>query len=198
MWKAGRQFVAVGDAKEGRVIFSGHLQQQGADVRGSFRIEISGGFVSQQQGRLMNEGTAHGHALSFSAGKASRPLVQAMRKSHAVDQLQGAASNVYRRAKPGKRWQKDIFQHAALGQQLMVLKNKSDVLISKGCEATGGKPPWIFAQDFYETGRGLIQRPGQIEERTFTASRGTPDGNRGPGEDSQVDIFKDGNLAGGR
>lgn len=80
----------------------------------------------------------------------------------------------------------------------MVLKNKSDVLIAKGCEATGGEPPWIFAEDFDETGRGLIQRPGQIEECTFTASRGTPDGNRSPGEDPQVDIFKDGNRTGGR
>ena len=95
VWKAGRQFVAVGDAKEGGVIFSGHLQQQGADVCGRFRVKISGGFVGQQQRRLMNEGTAYGHPLSFAAGKASRPLVQAMRKSHTVNQFQGTAFDIY-------------------------------------------------------------------------------------------------------
>ncbi len=121
-----------------------------------------------------------------------------MRESHAVNKFQGTVSDIPLRVKTCKRRQEDIFQHAALREKLVILKNEPDVLISKGRQPIGGKPPRVFPEDFDVPGCGLIERSGQIEQRAFSASRWATNGNRRPGEHTQIDISKNGNHTGGR
>jgi hypothetical protein len=52
--EAGRQFVAVGDAKQCGVIFCGDFEEQAADVCSRLWIKIPSGFVGKQQRGLVN------------------------------------------------------------------------------------------------------------------------------------------------
>lgn len=80
----------------------------------------------------------------------------------------------------------------------MILKNESDMLISKGRQSAGRQPPRVFAENFNQPGRGLIQRSRQIEQRAFPTAGRASNGNCRPGEHTQVDISKNGNDTGGR
>ena len=52
--EAGRQFVAVGDAKQCGVIFCGDFEEQATDVSCCLWIKIPSGFVGKQQRGLVD------------------------------------------------------------------------------------------------------------------------------------------------
>ena len=58
----------MGDEDDGLGFFLGHVPDKRHDLFGGLRVEISRGFVRQQDARLMDEGASQGHALLFPSG----------------------------------------------------------------------------------------------------------------------------------
>ena len=74
LWKSTGQFRAVRYANQQHVLLAAEFQQQVSHGVGSGPIKISGGFVSQQNFRLVDERPADGDSLTFSSGKLSGPV----------------------------------------------------------------------------------------------------------------------------
>ena len=195
MGKTGGQFITVGDAEKSRLIFRGDFEQQRADFRSRFRVEVPGWFIRKQQRWLVNQGSADGDALAFPPGKPPGAMMQAMGQAHAIDELNGTTVHIGLGCEARERRQQDIFQDTALRQQLVVLKDETDVLISKSRQPRRGKSPWILAEDFNEPRGRLIKRAGDVKQRAFSATGRSPDGDGSPGGHSQIDISKNGHCS---
>src|SRR5258708_38507715 len=51
---------------------------------GVFRIQVAGGLVSQDNGRLVDQSSGQGHALLLAARKLGRPMVKTLAKSQQI------------------------------------------------------------------------------------------------------------------
>lgn len=142
----------------------------------------------------MNQGSADSDALAFPPGKPPGPMMQTMGQSDAIDELDGATVHIGWSCEARERRQQDIFQNTALRQQLVVLKDETDVLISKRRQPRRGKPPWILAEDFNEPRGGLIKRAGDVQQSAFSTTGRSPNGNGSPRRHSEIDITKNGHC----
>src|SRR5688572_27653375 len=108
-------------------------------------IECARGFVGQQQLRLINESTDHGHALSLATAKLSGAMMQTGAESNAFEQavstgFDGFGSSrgnealivfclfrmsLLTSAAPSQGGHQDVFNHGALRQQIVRLKDKT-------------------------------------------------------------------------
>jgi len=194
--EAGGEFVAVGDTEQSGFIFCCDLQQQRADFFCGPGVQIAGGLIGQQQGRLMNQSPTDCDSLTFAAGESSRSLVHAMRQTNTVNQFLGPRPDVTCRREAGQCRQQHVFQDTALWQQLMILKDEADMLIAKRGEPSGTQSPRVFAKNFDQPRGWLVQSSGKVQQRTLATSRGPSYRHRTARQDSQADIVEDGNGPG--
>jgi len=143
---------------------------------------------------LLQQCAAHSDSLAFAAGQLSGSLVGAVSQSDAFDQLFGARRQVAVGCEAGERGQEDIFENAALRQELVILEDEADVLIAEGGEVSSGQSPWILAENFEVSGRGAIESPGEVQEGTFAAAGRSADGERGSGDNFEVDGGENGEV----
>ena len=86
----------VGDEKYGRAL-GVHLLKQGHDLSFGIRIQFTGGFVGQQQGRLVHQGAGHGDAAFFTAGDLIGIGVDALGQAYALQEFH-QTEDLYREA----------------------------------------------------------------------------------------------------
>ena len=198
MRERGGKCIAVSDAQQCGIVFRGDFQQEGSNLFGSHGVQVSGWLVCQQQRWLMNQRAADGNALSFTARKSTGTLMQSMLQANSLQQRICPCPNIACGTKAGDRRQQDVFQDTALRQQLVILKNESNVLVSKRRQSSGTQPPGIFTKDFNQPGRRSIECPRQIQQRALPATRRSANGNGTAGNDTQADILQDGQRSLGR
>ncbi len=97
---------------------------------------------------MLQQCPAHGDSLSFAAGQLSGALVCAVSETDSFDQLQGSFPQVAIGGEAGEGGEEDIFENAALGQQLVILEDEADVLVAEGGEVSGRQSPRVLAEDF--------------------------------------------------
>lgn len=187
VWEACCQFIAVSDTEQSSLVFGGHFQQERADFGGGSGVEVACGFIGQQQRGLLQQCPAHGDSLSFAAGKLSGSLMCTVSQPDSFNQLQGSFPQVSVGGKTGECGEEDIFEDAALGQQLVILEDEADVLVAEGGQVAGGQSPGVLAEDFERSGGGAIESSGEIQQGAFAAAGGSADGECGAGDDFQVD-----------
>jgi hypothetical protein len=68
-----------------RIQFVEHLQNLGA----AFGVEISGGFIGQNNQRVVGQRTGNGDSLLLAAGQLKRAVMHAVGQSHAFSQHEG-------------------------------------------------------------------------------------------------------------
>ncbi len=76
--------------------------QEPQDVGAGHGVEVSGGFVREDDLGSRHEGASHGHPLLLAAGQFGRTMVEAMADSHRLDHLIESA-RVDRGALEGQR-----------------------------------------------------------------------------------------------
>src|ERR1700730_2846540 len=74
----------VGDHQDGLPQLLVRLSQHSQHYIGVFRIQVAGGLVSQDNGRLVDQSSGQGHALLLAAGKFGRPMVKTLGKSQQI------------------------------------------------------------------------------------------------------------------
>ena len=82
--KSAGEFRAVSYADQKHVLLATEFQQQIANGVSGGVIEVSGWLVSQKNFWLVDEGSANGDSLSFSAGKLRRAMSHAVRETDSL------------------------------------------------------------------------------------------------------------------
>src|SRR5579875_493690 len=129
---------AIRDAREARVVryhangssFAVKLPEQIHHRLAVLRVQVSGGLVGKQNGRLSDQRTRHGHTLLLTAGKLGRIMFHAVGHAdafkhllHALLALRGSHAAV------GER-QLDVFKNREVANQIKRLKNKTNFTIA--------------------------------------------------------------------
>ena len=99
-------------------------------------VQRAGGFVGQQQLRPVDERADDRHALAFAAAELPRTMVEAFAKADAFQQPVGAGSRTFGFRisvfgfGTGQGWHQHVFNHRALRQKIVRLKNEPNLPIA--------------------------------------------------------------------
>ena len=121
------QVLIVGHDNEGPAVGTRHAEQQIDDGLAGVGIEVSGGFIREEDGGVVDEGAGDGDPLLLAAAQFRWQVVQAFGKPHPPEKL---ASFFGRGYSADHRRDEDIFQCRQLGQQEIRLENESHVSIA--------------------------------------------------------------------
>ena len=98
-----RQIHRVRHDDQRHAFFAVQLHEQLAERSGGGVIERAGGFVGEQELRLVDERADDGHALAFAAAELAGPMVQAFAQADAFEQALGAGCGGFRSAERARR-----------------------------------------------------------------------------------------------
>lgn len=105
-----------------------------SDHFGRFPIKVSRGFIAQQQAWFEDQRAGDCRPLALSTGKLRWEMVRSIRQPDAVKQLHRPTFNLLAGTAPNKCRQENILEDGALGQEVMVLKDKSNLGIPESCQ----------------------------------------------------------------
>ena len=147
------------------------------DLHARSRIKRTRRLVCQQDLGIVDQRTGNRHTLHLSARHLVGALVDLVAKSHAFKRVNGALASFglgNAREGQGKLY---VRQHRLVGDEVVVLEHKADRVVTIGIPITvlellGG----AAADD--QVARGvLVKTADHVEERRFSTTRGTEDGN---------------------
>ena len=95
-----------------------------------------------------------------------------MSQANAVDQCIGSGPQLVSQRTGCQPWEENVFPHAQLGHQVMLLKNESDGSIAKRREIRGGQFKRTLTRDFDLPLRGWFQSPQNVQESALPATAG--------------------------
>ena len=88
----------MGDEHDGAPLGSGVAQQAEHDLRRS-RVQVAGGLVGQQDGRVAHQRPGDGEALLLAAGQLVRPTGRGVGQAEACNELLCAMARAERRTR---------------------------------------------------------------------------------------------------
>ena len=143
---------------------------------------------------MVNESAGDGCALFFSARELTGKVVKAVAESDSFEELCGAFAGfafAFRPA-PGESWDEGVFESGELREEVMLLKDEAEVVVSK----VGGLF-WVEGGEVLLVDGDLSTSGGKegsedIKEGGFSTSRGADDGSGGAGFCGEVEFAKDG------
>src|SRR5438105_14597319 len=91
---------------------------------------IASRFISQQEGRVVNERSRNGHALPLSARKLVRLMMNAISQSNLRECRQGFLPSFLRFHSRVDQRQHYIVERVGAGQQIEALKDKTDLAVA--------------------------------------------------------------------
>jgi len=91
-------------------------------------VQRSGRLVAKNQSRLMHERSREGDALLLPAGKFAGQRVQALFHAESNQQRFGSVHGFATSHARGEQWYGGVFRRRQRGQQIVLLKNKPEVL----------------------------------------------------------------------
>lgn len=169
-------FFAMGHHYQRRALLRSNLFQQVQDLAGMAGIEISRGFVGQQQRRLVHERTRDGRALHLSAGNLMRKMPASAAQADELDQLRGAGPGTGNGFSGEQQGQGDVLRDGHRREQIEELENHSHLAatvfgkLGLGCLVEGRSIDVNLA-----LGR-RIEPADEVQERAFSTAAGTGDG----------------------
>lgn len=148
------------------------LEQQGRQGVGGLPVERTGGFVSQEEARFVDEGTDEGHALPFPAGQLAWQMIEPVAEADAMEELARAlhAFGVSTGATAGDGGDQDILERRALGKQVVGLENKADLSVPEGGEFGLASACKRLTFERHGSGRGQVEGADDLEQRALSGA----------------------------
>lgn len=168
--KAGGQVGTVCDADQHAADVATEFQQQAADRVGIFAVEVAGRFIGEQQGGLIDECSADGDSLSLTTGQLRGTMFQTMLQANSFEHLRRASDIVRRCAGTSQSRDQHVFQHRALRQQMMLLKDEADGLLSPRGQFRFVRGEDVSASQSHGTLRRSLQTAEHKQQRTFSGT----------------------------
>lgn len=192
------------------------FDQQLSQCGGGSVIERASGFIGEQELRTIDERADDGGALALAAGKLAGAMMQAFAEADAFEQTLGAGFHGFRSSRGDEaltrfsfrpalcgfdlslltsaatcqRRHEDVFQHGALWQEIVRLKNKADLAIADFGQLQVIQCREIFSIEQHFAARGAVQRADNLQQRTLARAGRADDGQRFATCDFQRDVGK--------
>ena len=220
-----REFAAVRHHNERHAFFAIQFDEQLAEVVGAGVIERAGGFVGEEELRLVDERADDGDALAFAAGELAGEMMQPFRETDALEQALGALGRSLNSSGPtpspskegssirllvpllggvrgglglGQRRHEDVFPHGALREEEVGLEHEADLPIADGGELEFVELTQISSSKLDAAGRGLIERADDLQQRALAGTGRSHDSERFAGVDLQRKVIEHGQRSAAR
>ncbi len=182
---------AVGDGDDHGVGLGCEIEEQLADCSAGFGVEVAGGFVGEEEGGLVHEGTGDGDALALAAGEFGWEVGGAVGEADFLEEVLGAGDVVGGDFGGGEFGEEDILQRRELGEEVVVLENEADVLGAEFCEGGGIEGEGIRFVESESAGRWCVEGAEDVEQGGFAGAAGAEDGEGIAGIESESDAADD-------
>jgi hypothetical protein len=156
----------VGDHDDG-VALCVELAKVSEDDLLIFLVEVAGGFVSEQDGRLVDEGAGDADALLFAAGELRGQMRGAVAEAYSGEGgegffLVGDGVEVLR--------EHYVFERGEVGDEVELLKDKSDFVGAEAVELLRRHGAEIFAGDADGAAGRAVEAAEEIDQRGFAGA----------------------------
>ena len=183
----------VGDEDDG-VAFGVKLVEEGHDLVAGLGVEVSGGLVGEDDGRVVDEGTGDGDALSLTAGE----LVGLVQHAGAeVDVLEGGFGALFALVGGGSvvdQGQLDVVERGGPGQQVEGLEDEADLLVTDASQLVVVELGDVVSVEPVLALRGRVEAADEVHQRGFSGAGGPHDGDVFVVADAEIDAAEGVNL----
>ena len=150
-----------------------HILQQIHDLHAGLRVQCAGGFVRQQNIRIVYQCAGNGHALHLTAGHLVGPLVQLVAQTHILQCLLGPLAALCTGNAGDGQSQFHVCQNTLVRNQVVTLENETNRMISVGIPV----PVCVFlcrnTVDNQIAAVIPVQSANDIQQSRLTAAAGT-------------------------
>ena len=162
---AGHQYRGAGLLK---------LREQTHDFHRQLRIEVTRGFVGNQQRRLRHDRARYAHALLLAGGQGVRQLPLVGQQTNFLQRHADPRRTLLARNAADHQWQLDVRKYRAFHQQPMILKHHADALAQFGDTAPANAPQ-VFPVERDHAARRPLNNAEQFEQRALAGAGMTSD-----------------------
>ena len=188
------QFRIVGDHNHQTIL--GDLLQQLHNLHRGLRVQCAGGFVCQQDLRVVDQGAGDGHALHLTAGHLVGLFVKLIAQTHLFQGFYGAAATLCLLDTGKGQRQLYIGQHRLVGDQVVALKHKAYGVIAVSIPVLAFEVLGGTATDDQVTGGILVQATDDVQQGGFATTGVTQDRHEFRGTEGDAHAFQSGNGLG--
>ena len=163
----------MGHHDDGLAVLAIEDLQEIEDLFGVVAVEVAGGLVAHQDGRIGDDGPGDGHTLLLPAGQLTGLVLRAVIEADDGQRRLGVAAALLARELGQQQREFDVALGVQHRQQVVELENEAD-----GCRPPAGQLPVgqlveVVLRDHHLSRRSAIQTSDDVQEGRLTATRGT-------------------------
>jgi hypothetical protein len=164
----------VGSHEDGGAEFGGDAAEEVEDEGSGGGVEVAGGFVGEEEGRVVGEGAGDGDALLLAAGELVREAGGLRVEADPGEAFECGSAGLGMLGEEEGEF--DVFNGGEGGHELEGLEDEADLVAADaselgGCEGGGG-----LAEEEDVTGGGEVHGAGEVEEGGFAAAGASGEG----------------------
>ena len=142
------------------------LPEQSKQIPGQIGIQVTGGFISQQNGRHADDGAGDSHTLLLSPGQGHRPGFFLAQQTNLVQSGTHPFANIRIADAGNHEWQGYVVEHRLVVEQFVVLENHPDTPAHPGRQA-GRRFAQIPAINEHLAAGCFFQHQGESQQSAF-------------------------------
>ena len=163
------QFRVVRDHDDQAVV--GNFGQQIHNLHAGFGVQRAGGFVGQQDFRVVDKRTGNGHALHLTTGKLARLLVDVVAQAHAAQRLNGTLATLAARNARQRQRQLNVLQNSLVRNKVICLEHEADAVVAVRIPVTVLVLARGHAVDKQVTAVVMVKAADDVEHGGLTRAR---------------------------
>ena len=190
---AGGDFIAVGDEDDGFAVGVEFVEEV-EDFEAGLGIEVAGGFVGEDEERVVDEGAGDGDALLLAAGELLGTVIEAMAEADELREGDAVCVAVGEVAALIKERDVDVLDDGELVDEVVGLEDEAERAAAKGGELVViHRGDVLPAEEIFAGGRA-VEAAEDVEEGGFSRAGRAHDGDVGTGFDDETDAAERVNL----
>lgn len=186
----GEHFVVVGGADDGDAFFAVEGFHELDNFLTGFGVEVSGGFIGEDDAGRVGEGSGDGDALLLSAREFEGFIVEPVAEADALEDVGGFLDGVFAAVATKCHREHDILQGAHDSDEVEGLKNVADAVATHPGLLGFGEVEEGFAFEENASLGGNIEGADLVEECGFSGTGGSHDGKKLATADVEGDAFE--------
>ena len=179
----------VSDDDKGLAEFVAKVEEQLVKFFLVLSVERSRWFIGQDDSRIVDQRTGHSHTLFLTTREFVGFVGGAIGQSHKLQQLLGTLLSLLRRSACNISWNHDILDGSKLGQQLVELEHKTQMLVAEIGQFLSRQATGVDAINNHLSAIGTVERTDNLQQGGLTGSAGANDTYHLALVDMKVDAF---------
>ena len=160
----------VGGEQECRSQILVEFQHQVEEARRGVRVQVGGGLISQDNGRLGGQSPDHGDSLLLTPAQLVGLSVLHIQEADPFQERHHPVPPLRGREAPEEECELCILVSGQDRNQIVGLEDETDLLESEICRIPFLETANILARDLHPSGRGVIQDSDDVEECGFSGT----------------------------